>query len=377
MISLIVFLLILSFLVIIHEMGHFLAARKFGMKVEEFGMGYPPKAKTLFKDKLGTIYSLNWLPFGGFVRLYGEDGEASVERSKAEEGAFYSKPAWQRLTVILMGATVNLVFGILAFAAIYAYFQVVPQYFWAARVTDVQQDTPAAAAGVSIGDEIVRIKGDRGGRRILTSTDLIGMLGRYRGDYVTLVLSDGVEKQVYVRQLSEIPEGQGATGIEISDRDEVEVDGIQASVMGARAGVIEAGLFSRMLLLSLKDMAIDGFGQGRAPAEVAGPIGIVHTVQKEGILREGFLAILNFAAILSMNLAIINVLPFPALDGGRAVMIMVEMVTKKKVNPQVERYLNTAGFALLLTMIVLVSIRDVKNVVMDESVRMWFQNLLN
>jgi regulator of sigma E protease len=366
MFSLIVFILILSFLVIIHELGHFLTARKFGMKVEEFGMGYPPKVKTFHTDKHGTEYTLNWLPFGGFVRLYGEDGQASVDK-KELEGAFFNKPAWQRLVVILTGAGVNFLFGILAFAFIYAYYQVVPSYFWAAKITQVQPETPAYEAGLMVGDEIVYLKSESGARRVLTSADLIGNLGRFAGTEVTLVMRNGESKQVYVRKADEIPEGQGATGIEISDREEIQVDGIMASVLGAKAGVIEAGLFSRMLLLSLKDMVTDGVTMGRAPSEVAGPIGIVHTVQKEGILQDGFLAILNFAAILSMNLAIINVLPFPALDGGRATIIIIEMLTRKKVSPDVERVLNTVGFMLLLALIIAVSVRDVRNVIVDTN----------
>ena len=209
MLTIIIFVLVLSFLVIIHELGHFLTARFFKMRVEEFGMGYPPKIKTFHKDSLGTEYTLNWLPFGGFVRLYGEDGEASVEDATAK-GAFFTKPAWQRLVVILAGATVNFLFGLMIFAGIYAFYRVVPEYKWHAEVVAVVPGSPAEIAGLAVGDEIMYVQGDGGRRRILTSSDLIQMISRYAGQEVTLILTDGSERLVYVRSSGDIPEGEGA-----------------------------------------------------------------------------------------------------------------------------------------------------------------------
>lgn len=374
--TIIIFILILSFLVLIHELGHFLTAKKFGIKVEEFGMGYPPKALTLHKDKGGTEYTLNWLPFGGFVRMFGEDGSLASEGKGTQGKAFFDKPVWQRMIVIIAGVTINFAFGVVAFALIFSISQIVPSYFWSVRVNGVSVNSPAFEAGLQSGDEIIAARGSRGGRKTLTTSDLTSTLIRHEGELIKLSLKSGEVKEVRVRTREEIPEGEGLIGIVISDREENQAKGLNASILGAKAGITEALLFSRTLLFSLKEMIVDGFAQGSAPQEVAGPVGIVHMAQKEGILTGGWMPRLYFAAILSINLAIINLIPFPALDGGRLIFLLYEGIRRKRINPKIEHYANFAGFMLLISMIVAVSARDISRVAQDVNVQNWFKNLL-
>ena len=370
--GLIVFVIVLSFLVIIHELGHFITAKWSGMKVEEFGLGYPPKAKTLFTDKAGTEYTINWLPFGGFVRLYGEDGVA--DKKIKGKSAFFDKPILQRLIVVLAGATVNFLFGVLAFGAIYSYVGI-PTEFDYIQVDGVSENSPAAEAGLGEGDKIVGYRVEDELVEVSDVSEFIELISEYRGKTVALVLRE-VEYpiEVYVRTEEEIPEGQGSMGVVISNFGYVHYPVWQMPFRGMVVGTESAIEFGKLLVVALYDMGKDVVTMGKVPDEVAGPVGIVHAVQREGILEDGLLAIINFAAILSINLAIVNVLPFPALDGGRAMFLVVELVRGKRLEPKIERWFNTIGFLLLITLIVLVSIRDVGRVLQDEAFKTFIRS---
>lgn len=372
----IIFLLILSFLVLIHELGHFLTARKFGMKVEEFGLGYPPKALRLFTDKLGTVYTLNWLPVGGFVRLFGEDGSLSVEGEENKttlKGAFFTKPVWQRLVVVLAGATINFIFGVIAFGAIYSYTGI-PVELQAVRVEEVAAQSPAAEAGLQVGDLIVGI-GEPEVVGIKSVGQYIEQLNAYVGTTAPLKVerNDAVlEIPVYVRGEKEIPAGEGATGVVVNDFELRHYPLWQMPFRGMVVGLKAALQFSGVLLQGLGGMVKDLVSHGKVPSEVAGPVGIVHMAQQEGLLTSGLIPLLNFMAILSINLAIVNVLPFPALDGGRAMFLLIEGLTRKKLKPEIEQWANVVGFGLLIVMIVLISIRDVSRI---DGVRDWLSSL--
>ena len=161
-------------------------------------------------------------------------------------------------------------------------------------------------------------------------------------------------------------------GVVISSFGLVKYPLWQMPIYGMAVGLESAVRFGVMLVEALGGMMADLVTMGKVPQDVAGPVGIVHTVSREGILEEGWLAIVNFAAILSINLAIVNVMPFPALDGGRALFLAVEGVTGKRIKPKWERWINTVGFMMLISLIVMISVRDVVRVFQDEAV----QNLL-
>lgn len=365
-----IFILILSFLVIIHELGHFLCARWAGIKVEEFGLGYPPKMKTLYTDKQGTAYTLNWLPFGGFVRMFGEDS------GDVTSGSFSAAPVFKRIIVVLAGATINFAFGVLAFGIIYGTHGI-PTDLGGARVDAVAVDSPAAHAQIPVGKLIVAAR-DINGAEVSTKTSsmLIQFVQQHRGESITLVTESNQPYSVYVRTVAETPEGQGSLGVTLSDFELRKYPWWQMPFRGMWVGLKSAVSFGGMILQALGTMVKELVLLGKVPADVAGPVGIVYAAEKDGFLREGGWAQLNFAAILSINLAIINVLPFPALDGGRGVFLIWELLTRKRVKPRLEGWVNTAGFAVLIGLILLISFRDIGRVFADQGVKQWFSGLL-
>lgn len=364
-----IFIVILSFLVIIHELGHFLVARWAKIKVEEFGLGYPPKMLRLFVDKKGTEYTLNWLPFGGFVRMLGEDSQ------EVKAGSFNSRSAWKRMMVILAGATVNFVFGVIAFGAIYSWHGI-PTRLDGAKIDGLAAGSPAEMAKIPLGSKVVEVElATEQAVEVSKSEDLIEAVSKHRGETVGLVMEDGSEYQVYVRKADEVPEGQGAIGVSLVDSETRFYPWWQMPFRGIWVGLQATVSFGGMILSALGTMIGDLVTMGQVPADVAGPVGIVYQAEKEGFLREGFWAQLNFAAILSINLAIINVLPFPALDGGRGLFIAIEMLFRKRVKPQIEQWINGAGFMLLMGLILLISLRDVSRVIADQNIQQWFKGL--
>jgi regulator of sigma E protease len=368
--SILLFLLILSFLVIIHELGHFLVAKRLGVKVEEFGMGYPPRALRLFTDKAGTEYTINWLPFGGFVRLFGEDGEVP----DVKQQAFVHKKPSRKLMIVLAGAIVNFVFGALAFGAIYTKVGI-PTELGYVRIDVVAPNSPAEEAGLAVGDQVVAVEINNVRTPVTGTEKFIDALRDVRGTTIILELVDGQSLPIYVRTTEETPENQGATGVVVADTELKHYPMWQMPFRGMYVGVQSALTFGKLLASSLGVMVRDLVTLGKVPQDVAGPFGIAYAVQKDNILETGWLAVVNFAAILSINLAIVNVLPLPALDGGRAVFILFELLTGKRVKPRVEQLVNTVGFMMLLGLIILISLRDLRRVFEDQAIRDWFGGL--
>jgi len=371
--SVLIFMLILSFLVIIHELGHFIAARMSGVKVEEFGVGYPPRLIRLYKDKEGTEYSLNWLPFGGFVRLYGEDGPEDEGKNKSKE-AFYGVPVIRRIIIVLAGAFVNFVFGVIAFGSIYSYIGI-PTELDTVLIEEVVTGSPAATAGLAAGDEVNGFVVEGKKTETKSVEEFVNGLKELRGKEVTLTLEDGREANVYVRKEEEMPEGEGSIGVVVSDMIMKRYPAWEMPIRGTIVGTKAALNFGVMLLQALGSMVRDLALSGNVPEGLTGPVGIAYVAQRDNLLTEGWLATFNFAAVLSINLAIVNVLPLPALDGGRVVFLIWELLTRKRVKPVVERWVNTAGFGMLLLLIIMISVRDLKQVFSDTAVQMWFKNL--
>jgi regulator of sigma E protease len=382
--SVIAFLLVLSFLVIIHEMGHFLTAKYFKVRVEEFGVGYPPRAFKLFR-KWDTDFTLNFIPFGGFVKMEGEElgvetvGIPAVAEKKTNDqtqdprkvvGPFYQKSIPARLIIILAGATVNFVFGILAFAVFFSVTGI-PELASNVRISHIAPDSPAAAAGLPANVDLLKVEQD--GKLIdATSTDqVIEIVKAQAGKSIKVVTSgpcdankcDPVEHtyQVSVRQPKDIPAGQGATGVRF---EPVVIQKFypwyEMPFRGSWYGLQQAFALTLLILKTLGDIG-QGLLHAKVPTEVAGPVGIVHQATKTGLFSQGFLPVLNFAGVLSINLAIMNVLPIPALDGGRAFFILLEILLGKKRVQFFESKANYIGFALLIALILFITARDIRN----------------
>lgn len=392
MFATVIFILILSFLVIIHELGHYFAARWAKIKVEEFGLGYPPKAITLFTYK-GTPFTINWIPFGGFVKMEGEDGTDSIiedtsadldkkssesaktataskkkKLSSVQEGPFYTKSAWQRMVVILAGVVVNFLFGVIAFAIVYSFLGI-PTLIDQARIESVATDSPAALAGVPSNVNVIAI---RDGSETIAITDNAtgseAVKARLGKSVVVITTGpcDGLSCQesaqefpVYIRAEAETPEDQGPLGIRFAGQVFVHYPWYEQIIRGIAVGVEQAVLLGVFILVSLFTIVKQLFQLGQVPTDIAGPVGIVHQAQSQGIFTQGPLMILNFTGLLSVNLAVMNLLPIPALDGGRALFIVLEKFVGRARVQKIEGYANYGGFILLLGLILAVTIRDV------------------
>ena len=356
--SIIIFILILSFLVIIHELGHFFAARFMKMKVEEFGLGYPPRALKLFKWK-ETLFSLNWIPFGGFVSIKGE---------AFATGPFHQFSTNKRLVVILAGAIVNFLFGVLAFSLVFS-ISGIPTRLEQPRIGEISADSPAQEVNLPAGVNILGLRiNDQ-----LVATDtleaVIEEISNHQGETVQLVTTGNCQQleceepaqefEVYLRTVAETPAGQGSLGIIFQSVVYLDYPWYEMPFRGAWYGLVQAFWLGEVILEGLGDLLTNMVTLGQVPEEIAGPVGIVHQASTEGIFAEGFLALLSFAGMLSINLAIMNILPIPALDGGRAIFILIEKVTGRKRIARIEQYANYAGYILLLGLIISVTIRDV------------------
>lgn len=383
MFEIIVFTVILSFLVLIHELGHYLAALWAGVKVEEFGLGYPPRAITLFTYK-GTPFTLNWVPFGGFVRMQGEDAlqdeieknESSAKNTKKKatktkppsEDALYQKSAWKRLVIILAGVVVNFVFGAIAFAIVYS-FQGIPTPINQARIAAVAPDSPAELAELPTGVNIIAVGVGEDRQAVSTNEEVIERVSALRGETVTLVTTgecrgltcqeSAQEFEAYVRTEAETPEAEGALGVAFAQEAFVHYPWYEQIVRGMVIGVIQAVLFGGFILVALGNVLVQLIGAGQVPADIAGPVGIVHQAQQQELFSAGPVMLLNFTGLLSVNLAIMNLLPIPALDGGRALFIMLEKVVGKRRVQLVEGYANYGGFLVLIGLILLITARDI------------------
>lgn len=347
------FIIILSVLILVHELGHFLTARRFGIKVEEFGFGLPPR---VWGKKIGeTIYSLNLLPFGGFVRMLGEDSNAQVGDKKDIGRAFFKQSKSARIMVIVAGVVMNFLLGIILFAAIYTKIGI-PEEVSYIKVSGIAAGSPAELAGIKADDRIVAVSGLSWPEdNSMVMADFIAHIDTNRGNQVTIQLAD---RQVTVvpRLREETPEGEGSLGVKIANVDLVQYPLWQRPFRGMVHGVKEAWGWGEDILLSLGKTFYNLF-KGDVPQEVAGPVGI-YQISKD-VVNEGWIAILQFVAILSVNLAILNLLPIPALDGGRLMFILIEVVTRRRVKPEWEQWAHFAGMVLLLGLMVAITWADI------------------
>lgn len=371
--SIALFLLLLTFLVIIHELGHYLVAKFFGVRVDEFGVGLPPKARTLFR-RWGTEFTLNWLPIGGFVKLAGEE-RAVEDRKPLKKGEvddlFYTKGAWPRTAVLLAGPLVNFVFGIIVFGAIFTVMGI-PQPVpldQGVVVVGVAEDSPAAQAELEPMDLILAIIAADGTRTPIANTEqFIETVSQSAGETLGFEIEreeETLTKLMYVRTEAEIPEGSGALGVAIQSMtvEFVHYPWWQQPFRGAWYGMVSAVGFGGQILMGLGSMVGDLVSSGQVPADVSGPVGIARVIHQERLFQEGLEGILNIAAVLSINLAIINLLPIPALDGGRIMFVLVEKLVGNKFRPKIEQYANLVGFVFLIGLILLITIKDVGEIV--------------
>lgn len=352
LLTLLVFLGILSILVVIHELGHFIAAKKFGIKVEEFGFGLPPR---IFGIKRGeTVYSLNWLPIGGFVKLLGEDrdseGGSLVKKGEAKR-AFFAKPLSQRAVVLVAGVAMNFFLAVCVISFLFTQGVMVPTD--RVHIEKVIAGAPAEVAGLKEKDVIRKITIDNQQLPIKSGDQLIKTTREHLGEeLILLVERDGQELTVHITPRKEYPQTEGPLGIIISNYEEKKYPIYQAPIYGMKESLILTYELAKGIGGTLwKLVTLQPVGK-----DVAGPIGIAQLTGQA--IKFGGMSVLELLGILSLNLAIVNILPFPALDGGRLLFVVIEATTGRRLRAQWERTLHQVGMLILLTLIVLVTLND-------------------
>lgn len=330
-------------------------ARLFKMRVEEFGIGLPPRAKGLFK-RGGTLFSLNWLPLGGFVKLYGEDMENPEQAASPE--AFFNKPMWQRAAVLLSGVIMNFLLGVVLFGVVYSYLGI-PTKTDKVMIVEVGKDTPAEMAGIAIDSQVKKIVYGKKEVAFVGIDGFVKEIDTLKGKEVEIVLmdKDGTEKSVKITPRVSPPEGQGALGVALSSIEMKKYPIWQMPFRGMVIGLEEAWGWGKEIAKNLGTILINLVTGKGLPKDVSGPVGI-YQVSKE-VYKVGWVAVLQFMGILSINLAILNVMPFPALDGGRIAFLGVEKIIGKVRKNRIEGYVNTAGMIFLLGLMVLITVKDV------------------
>lgn len=364
-ITIIVFILIFSLLVLVHEWGHFYMARRAGIKVEEFGIGLPPRAKALYTDKQGTVYSLNWIPFGGYVRLYGED--ISDPKVLAAKDSYASKTKLQRTAVIVAGVFMNFV---LAWLLITIGFSIGMKPFIVTQddllkakeagliemehalfVQEIVADSPLAKTELKSGDLILKLNDQTVPQAVMLSQILVP------NQPVTLSVLRG-EKTI---DISAVTNEEGKLGFAVADSSHItEQKTVRYPVhVAAWQAVKEVGRLSYLTLDMLGDVVVSLVSKFTVPDGVAGPVGIAKMTYQ--FTQQGAMALLQFTALLSISLGVINIMPFPALDGGRFLFIIVETIIGKKPNAKWESVIHGVGFVLLMLFILLITFNDIMN----------------
>jgi regulator of sigma E protease len=367
-------------LVLVHEWGHFIMARRNGVEVEEFGLGFPPQAKVLTKKK-GTIYTLNWLPLGGFVKL---KGEHDIDE---EKGSFGAASTWAKTKIMVAGVFMNLVtaFVLLTIVALIGMPKLLDNQYTVARdtkivkdienkgvvrIADTENDSPAAKAGIAKDDRVVSLNGTV----IDTTQKLSDTAKENAGKEVKAIIqkagsTDTVETQVTLN--SSLP----YLGVSsYSDQKGLE---IRRSTWSAP--IVAIGVSKDFTVATLKGLgsALKGLGsivagavtgntqarqvgQSKASTQVSGPVGVFQLMYS--VSQESFGLMLFIVAVISLTLAIMNVLPIPALDGGRLFVMLFFRLIRKPLKPKLEEAIHGTGFVVLMLLFLLITIVDIRRI---------------
>ncbi len=339
---------VLSLLLLVHELGHFVAARLAGIKVEEFGFGLPPRLVGIKRGDM--VYSLNAIPLGAFVKMSGEDGDGT------QEGSFASKSKLARAGVLVAGPAMNFVAAALLFAAGYVIGWPTPTSM-EVYVYKVSPGSPAETGGLQAGDRIVAMDG----RQLKTADEFVGATRSKLGQQVVVTVErNGTEIQKTMMPRTRWPEGDGPLGIglqgKVTEVQPVPYPAPQSVALGfGRAWQMVT------FTLSVPVMIV----QGALPADLArpiGPVGIFQvTTQAADLAADNgwWFPLISITATISAGLSIANLLPFPALDGGRLLLIGVEAVRRKRIAPEREGALHFVGLMVLIALMVIISYYDV------------------
>lgn len=362
-VSALAFVLLLTVLILIHEFGHFIAARRAGVVVEEFGFGLPPQGKVLFRQG-GTDFSINWIPFGGFVRLKGEN--AYTDKERKERGSFAAASIPARLVILTAGVFMNFLLAIILLTVGFSIGHWVPTFF---SVDEMQKAADKGVISMELGVLIEKVVS--GGtaaqvgvpeHSILLSVDDIPVIdpadvqriqeGKRSAKY-TLLTGNGFSEEITMT----VPLDEGKSGVLIS----VYPRNLSAPKRHVATAFLlalrETQVMTKQTVLGITQLFISLAQSGRVPEGITGLVGIAQLTHVS--VQQGFMVYLRLVALLSLSLAVLNIFPFPALDGGRVVFVLAELIARRPVNRRFEIMVNAVGFFVLLGVIFLITFYDI------------------
>lgn len=352
--TIIVFILVLGLLIFVHELGHFITAKRAGIRIDEFAFGFPPR---IYGKKIGeTTYSINLFPIGGYVKIYGEEGQG-----KNDKRSFASKPVLKRGWIIISGVLMNFLLAALLLSL----------GFWLGLPTEINDDqqdisnprvqiiqtaadSPAEQAGIMMGDVILQIQSEDEKLATTKVQQVQDFISQHKGQKLILTIQRGkeiFEKEILARENP--PNQQGPIGVALARTAIVSYP----FYIAFYKGLISTINLTAAIILAFLGLIWNLFTAGKIPVEAAGPVGIFVLTGQAAKL--GFIYILQFAALININIAIINILPFPALDGGRLIFLAIEKIKGKPVDQKIENWIHTAGFALLILFMIAITWRDI------------------
>lgn len=358
--AIISFVAILGVLVFVHELGHFIVAKLCGVRVEEFGFGYPPR---LWGVKRGeTTYSLNWIPIGGFVKIHGVLGGDQMDMTgKTDaERSFTAKPRWQRLIILCAGIVMNCILGIVLFTVSYqigapVILEDLPKGAiisqQAITVVDLESSSAAYAAGVRVNDSIIAVD-----QQPIQSVEEMRtyLLGKDVGETVGLTLKRDQETVTIQTELIALSTTPSAVGIGAYF---IETGIMRLPIhLAVREGVRQTGRLFVGIIVAVGQVLTNLFTQRPIEGQISGPLGIASLTYEATQLGSSY--VIQFAAMLSVNLAVFNLLPIPALDGGRIMFLLLEWIRRRPVDAKIEALIHNIGFVALLILIMVVTIQD-------------------
>ena len=379
--TIIIFLVVLAVLIFVHEFGHFVAAKSFGIRVDAFKIGFGPKVFAWhMKGKDGqpgeTEYGLNWIPFGGYVKIFGEDPNAENTSGPDAARSFVHKSRWQQAIVLAAGVLMNFIFAWILYVIVFltgatAVPSDFPQYagrFSDERIliTDVMSGSPAEKAGLKVGDVINEVKASVGGSGAdlvagtpaFTTENIQGVISSASNGPVTVLYARGGQSEFSdVTPLADIVPGKLAIGIAMSDAVTLKLPFFSA----VKESIPYTFLMLKETVVGLYRFVASAFQGTFNISQVSGPVGIA--VDTGYALELGFSSLLMFVALISINLGVVNLIPFPALDGGRILFVGLEAIFRRRIPAVVANTLNVVGFALLMLLMVVVTWGDVAKLI--------------
>ena len=346
--TILVFIIMLIVLVLTHEFGHFITAKLCKVKVEEFGIGFPPRIWGIKKGE--TIYSINAIPIGGFTKLAGEE-------DPSEPGSLASKSIPVRALVLSAGSLLNILLPVLLFTISF----MLPHDVTLEKVIikEVAAGSPAQAAGIEAGDRVLKINN----QTVKNRATLSYQIQLHLGEQISMVVQkpDQREHTIVVRPRWNPPQGEGATGVILESTDASLV----TESMPFWEAIPNGFTHSWEVLVLFRNEIISWFVRSTTP-QLAGPVAIAQLTGQ--VMEAGIGPLLEFTALISINLGIFNLFPFPALDGGRLIFVFLELVRRgKKISPQKEGLIHTIGFIALMALILVVTYFDVTRLIGGES----------